>query len=117
MAQIVKLMDEKTILKDLKQDTMGLIRSCYKVEPVKKFVECYDILDLTLQIQEMYPTQFPKIPECDPSALLHLRTLTQELLVFYWIDLPHPDFGKYTIKVQSLLRLFRLPKEEFEALK
>jgi hypothetical protein len=114
MAQIVKFLNEMVILTGLKQDTMKLIRACEKVEPVKKFVQCYDIIDLTLQIQEMYPKEFPALPECDQGALLDLRRISQELLVYHWIDLPHPDISHYTLKVNSLLQAFFVPREDFD---
>jgi hypothetical protein len=114
MTNIVRLFDEKNLLITLQQDTLGLIHGCSSVQPVKKFVECYEILHLTWDIQQKFPSIWPAIPECDAGALLHLKTLTRELLIFHGPEIPHPDFDFYTIKINNLLRIFRVPKEEYE---
>lgn len=110
MGVILKLIDEQVLISDLKCDTVRLIKSCHQIEPVRRFVTCYDILDLTLEIQRKFPTEWPKIPLCDEGALLQLLSLTQELSVYHWRELPQPDFGKYRDKVNTLLRVFQLPK-------
>jgi hypothetical protein len=114
MAHVVKLIDEKVLITGLKQDTLQLIRRCDQVEPIKKFVACYDILDLTLEIQHHYPRLLPEVPECDLGALHQLRILTQELLVYHWIDLPNPEFPNYTVKIHNLFRMFKFPREEYD---
>lgn len=113
MTQIVRLWDEKLLIGDLKQDTLNLIHGCKAVPPIKKFVECYDILDLTLAIQTKFPTVWPEIPICDADALLHLNTIVRELLIYHGPDIPHPDFDVYTYRVRRLLKIFQVPKEEY----
>ena len=113
MTDLVKLWDEKALLVKLKQDTLFLIQNATSMEPIKKLVQCYDILDLTLAIQHHFPTVWPELPECDPDALLQLRILTREIFIYHRADVP-PEFDLYTFKVKQLLRIFQVPKEEYE---
>lgn len=114
MAQLVKLWDEKELLIHLQSDTIVLIRDCKSIEPIKKFVECYDILKLTWSIQDKFPTEWPDTPECDEMALLQLKVLTQQLTTCHWPELPHPGFDVYSTKIIKLLRIFRVPKREYK---
>lgn len=113
MTELVKLWDEKVLLTNLKQDTLFLIQGSKSIEPIKKLVQCHEILDLTLAIQHHFPTVWPELPECDPDALLQLRILTRELFIYYRSELP-PEFDLYTFRVKQLLRVFQIPKEEYE---
>ena len=113
MAQLVKLWDELDLLDKLRQDTLLIIQNCQSVQPVKKLVECHEILDLTHTIILKFPVTPPDAPICDADALLHMKRLVQEINVFYPKDVPRPKFDTYQIKVQTLLRIFRLPREEF----
>lgn len=110
MTQLVKLYDERSLLVDLQGRTLSMVHGCTAMDPVKKFVECYDILDLTLSIRDRFPTEFPTLPVCDEDSLLHLKHLTRELLVYHGPYLPHPDFEIYTNRVEILLRIFAIPR-------
>lgn len=113
MARLVKLFNEKQLLLNLQADTLILIRDCRSIEPIKKFVECHEILKLTWDIQERFPKVWPEPPECDEHALLHLRFLTQELFVGFSPELPRPGFDLYDKNVRILLRVFGVPRKAF----
>lgn len=112
MTNLVKLWDEKTLIANLQDDTLSLIRGCKTIPPIKKLIECYEILDLTLEIQNQFPTVWPDLPICDSDALIHLENLIRELAIYHRAELPHPDFDIYNYKIKHLLRLFQVPKEE-----
>lgn len=114
MARLVKLFDERQLLVNMQADTLILIRDCHSIEPIKKFVQCHEILNLTWAIQEKYPRIWPDSPECDESALLHLRILTQELVIGYGAELPRPGFDSFDLNVRRLLRVFGVPKGAFQ---
>jgi hypothetical protein len=111
--QLVKLFDEKHLLGLLKADSMGLIRACFDIGAIKKLVQCHDILDLTLEVQERFPKKFPEPPECDQDALLYLKQITQEINVWHGKEVPRPHFDLFDINVRKLLRVFRVPREEY----
>lgn len=113
MAHLVKLFNEKQLLVDLQAETLIMIRDCHSIEPIKRFVQCYDILRLTWDIQEKHPKPWPDL-ECDESALLYLRTLTQELVICYGPELPRPGFDLFDTNVRRLLRVFGVPRKVFE---
>jgi hypothetical protein len=108
---LLKLYDEVALLKDLQKDALGIIRSCGQIEPVKKLVESYDILDLTLSIAKEFPVVVTKLPECDLGALLHLRHLTYELGVYWHPYLPRPEFPKYSDKIKKLMVVYQVPRQ------
>ena len=110
MAQLVKLWDEKDLLVRLRDDTVLIVQNCLAVPPMKKLIECHDILDLTINIQLQFPTEFPDPPVCDEDALLHLKRLVQEVYIYHRAEVPMPHFISYESKVTTLLRIFRLPK-------
>jgi len=114
MALLIQLFDEKTLLTTLQSDTLEIIRDCKSIDPIKKLVECHEILRLTQDIQERFPRVMPEPPTCDEAALLHLKNLTQEIFVFYHPELPRPTFDTYTIKIKQLLWTFRIPRWEFK---
>lgn len=114
MAQLVKLFDEKLLLVNLQADALILIRDCNSIEPIKKFVECYDILKLTWTIQEKFPREYPAAPECDEPALMHLKRITQELFVCHGPELPRPGFDSFDYNIRRLLVVFRVPREAFK---
>lgn len=113
--KVVRLTNESDLLADLRANTILLINSCQRFEPIKKLVECHEILDLTLGINKKFPRIGPHVPpECDEGALLQLRTLTLELSSFYSSWLPKPDFSpNYVGKVKQLLWLYKVPKHQF----
>lgn len=114
MAQLIKLWDEKDLLIKLRSDTLIIVQNCQSIPPIKKLIECHDILDLSIQIIEQFPTQKEDgIPVGDSDALLQLKRLVQEIFVYYPTDVPRPAFDTYEMKVKTLLRIFRLPREEF----
>lgn len=113
MAQLVKLFNEKQLLVDLQAESLILIRTCNSIEPIKRFVQCYDILRLTWDIQEKHPKVWPDL-ECDEAALLYLRTLTRELIIGYGPELPRPGFDSFDTNVRRLLRVFGVPRKVFE---
>ena len=112
MTHIVRLYDEQKLLVDLQGQTLQMIHGCKRVEPVKKLVECHDILVLTQTIHEKFPNQYPDLPECDVQALLHLKHLMRELLVYHGPYIPHPDFEYYHGRVECLFRVFAIPRGE-----
>ena len=114
MARLVKIFDEKQLLVNLQADTLILIRDCQTIQPIKIFVQCHDILRLTWDIQLKYPREYPEDPECDETALLYLRVLTQELFIGHGAELPKPGFDHYEQNIRRLLRVFRVPKKGFE---
>ena len=87
-------------------------RACNQIEPVKKLVESYDILDLTLSIAKEFPVVITKLPECDIGALLHLRHLTFELGVYWHPYLPRPEFPKYSDKIKKLMVVYQVPRQK-----
>ena len=111
MTPVIKLWDERTLLVGLQDETLRMIHSCPAVEPVKKFVEVFDILQMTLVIYEKFPTTWPELPECDVGALLHLKTLSHEIFVSYWPVLPRPAYDEYAQRLRTLLRVFQVPRE------
>jgi hypothetical protein len=113
MSRLVKLFDEKQLLVSLQADALILIRDCNSIEPIKKFVECYDILKLTWTIQEKFPREHPNAPECDEPALMHLKRITQELFVFHGQEVPRPGFDSFDLQIRRLLMVFRVPREAF----
>lgn len=106
---VIRLFDEKQLIYGLQGQTIEMIRGCIAVPPVRKFIECYDILDLTRDIYERFPTETLEMPVCDQGALLRLRTLTGELMVFHGPEIPQPDFFHYRSDVLKLLRCFGIP--------
>jgi len=108
---IVRLYPEGILLRELSNDTVGLIRSCREIKPVKKLVECHDILELTLDISRRFPTLPPTDPMCDEAALLQLRNLTRELYITHRFDLPSYNLELYVDKVVKLLTVYRVPRE------
>ena len=112
---LIRLGTETELLEGLKIRTLGLIRACPEIAVVKKFVECHDILDLTLSIHQRFPPKdLRRPPECDESALLRLKTVTQELNVMHSRWLPAPEFNpQYVSMVRKLLWLYRLPRDQF----
>jgi len=114
MARLVKLYDEKQLLLVLQADTLVLIQGCRTIEPVKRLVTCHEVLQLTFDIQLKYPREAPADLECDEGALLHLKTLTQELCVSYRMELPNPGFDSFSANIRKLLRVFRVPKGRVE---
>lgn len=107
---LVKLYEEKDLVVELQTETVGLIRHCSTVDPIKKLVNVYDILKLTLDIANKFPRTLPDLPECDEGALLYMETLTRELVVYHRLDLPTPEFPRYLQKVQRLFRLYHIPR-------
>ena len=111
MAHIVKLWDEKDILQRLKADTVLIVQNCKTIPPMKKLIECHDILEMTIAIQNSFQVTFPDPLICDEGALLHLKFLVQEISIYYPREIPQPHFQNYAMKVSTLLRIFNLPKE------
>ena len=109
---VVRLYCEKDLLSDLQGRTLKLIHGCQTVEPVKKLVECHEILVLTQTIHEKFPRVYPELPECDIQALLQLKHLLRELLVYHGPYIPHPDFELYHGRVECLFRVFAIPRGE-----
>lgn len=113
MSPIVKLFDEKLLLKSLQSDSLVIIRSCNTIDPIKILIECHDILKLTLDIQNKYPSEFPELPVFDEDALLYLKFLVKELSRKFHTEMPQPIFFKFNQDMLRLLIAFRVPKENF----
>jgi tripartite-type tricarboxylate transporter receptor subunit TctC len=77
---------------------------------MRLLISSYEILDLTLDIQQRFPRVWPDLPECDEAALLELLTFTRELYVFWRLQMPQPDFDRYSQEVKVLLNLFQIPR-------
>lgn len=109
---LVKLHDEKLLLTELKTETVRLIHVCQHVDPIKKLIECHDILKLTFEINEKFPVLPPAPPQCDEPALLHLKMLTRELFVYHRLDFRPPSvFLNYTDKILRLLMVYQIPRK------
>lgn len=106
---VLKLYDENRALTELKTDTIKLIRGCQIIEPIKKLVESHDILELTLEINQKFPTTPPDLPVCDEGALIHLKMVIRELFVYHRLDLPNPEFYHYCEKILRLLNWYQIP--------
>lgn len=110
MTQLIKLWDEKDLIRKLQRDTLILIRASEDIEPVKKLVEASEILDLTNKICELFPTEFPDPPIGDEAALMRLHQIAIELCIFHKFQVPIQHVDIYGDKVKTLLRIYRLPK-------
>lgn len=110
MAHILKLWDEKDLLIRLRDDTVLIVQNCLAVPPMKKLIEVHDILDLTINIQNQFPTEFPDPPVCDEDAMMHMKRLVQEVYIYHRAEVPMPHFEVYESKIKTLLKIFRLPK-------
>ena len=106
---LVQLYDEKKILAELQSDTVHLIQVCSKIEPIKKFVEVYDILGLTQKVNEKFPPTPPDPPICDRDAMHYMWSITCDLQISWRLELPDPDFYLYRLKLKKLLQLFQVP--------
>jgi len=104
---IHKLYDEGTLVTALQTETIFLIQNCPEIPPIKKLVECHDILKLTFEIYTKYPAD---PPACDEGALIYLKNLTRELSVYHWAILPKPEFPSYRDKILRLLTVFQVPR-------
>lgn len=111
---IIRLRDEKDLIIRLKKDTLILIHASPKIEPIKRLVEASDILDLTLDINQRFPTVPPDLPICDEPALMRLREIGIELYLYHRIDIPVQHLELYGDKITALLTLFRLPRYKFD---
>lgn len=114
MAELIKLWDELDLIKKLRKDTLLIVQNCQSIPPIKKLVECHDILDLTETIVKSFPTTPPEPPVCDEAALMHLRRLISEINLFYPKEIPQPHFLNFEMKILTLLRIFGLPKDGSE---
>jgi hypothetical protein len=106
MGGLIRLWDESKLLFDLRDRTIVIIRGCQEIGPIKKLVECHDILDMTIDIQKRFPTEFPDTPEYDVGAMNRLKHLTSEIFVWYSPTLPQPDFEIYSLGVHRLIHSF-----------
>ena len=102
---------EKQLLLELKRDTIRLIKSCDNAEPIRRLLTCHDIIHLTLDINNRFPSKGENTPLiCDVDALKDLRKVTADLAVCWWQFLPIPDFSPlYISKVDRLLGFYGLP--------
>ncbi len=110
---IIRLRDEKDLIIRLKRDTLTLIHVSPQIEPIKKLVEASEILDLTLDINQRFPTTPPDIPIGDEPALMRLRQIGIELYLFHRQEIPAQHLELYADKITALLALFRLPRDHF----
>jgi hypothetical protein len=106
MGNLIQLWNEQKLLFDLRDSTIIIIRGLAEIKPIKKMVECHDILDLTIDIQKRFPHEFPDCPEYDAGAINRLRHLTGEIFIFWNPILPQPDFEVYQLGVKKLVRSF-----------
>ena len=107
---LLRLYKEDKLLAELQGDTVQLIHHCHSMQPIKKLVQCFDILELTLKIAYKFPTVIPDLPQCDEGALRELQLLLGELAVYHHIDLPSPEFPRYNSKVKRLLQVYAIPR-------
>lgn len=112
MTRIIKLWDERDLICRLKNDTLLLIHASKTIQPIKKLVEASDILDLTLSINERFPTNPPDLPICDEAALLRLKQISAELYVYHRQEVPPDHLILFDDKVRTLLAVYRLPRHE-----
>lgn len=114
MTRLIKLWDEKDLIIRLQGDTLILIHAARSIQPVKKLVEASEILDMTLWLNQKYPTEPPDLPVGDEGALLRLREISFELSVYHRQDIPVDHVMMFGDKIKTLLALYRLPKENFD---
>ncbi len=106
MGNLIQLWNEQKLLFDLRDNTITIIRGCPEIGPIKKLVECHDILDITIDIQKRFPREFPDTPEYDVGAINRLKHLTGEIFVWWGPILPQPDYEIYSLGVRRLVRSF-----------
>lgn len=109
MTNVLKLYNEVQLITDLKVQAFSVIRGCQKIEPVKIIIESYDILDLSLNILDKFPSSQPGSFVYDESAMTHLANLTRHLAIFYHDVLPNPEFPTYKLNITRLLRFCNTP--------
>lgn len=114
MTRLIRLWDEKDLIICLKSDALILIHASTAIPPVKKLVEATDILDLTLLLNERFPTEPPDLPVGDECALMRLREISFELYVYHRLELPVDHVVMWDNKIKTLLAIYRLPKENFD---
>lgn len=114
MTRLIRLWDEKDLIIKLKSDALIIIHAATTIQPVKKLVEATDILDLTLLLNEKYPTAPPDLPVGDEGALLRLREISFELYCYHRNEVPVDHVIMWDGKIKTLLAIYRLPKENFD---
>ena len=107
--ELLKLHNEIAIISDLKIKAFSLIGYCEHIKPVKILVDSHDILELSLEIANKFPSPSPGLFIYDESAMIQLSHLTRELVLFYHDNLPKPQLPEYKNGMVHLLRLCRIP--------
>ena len=106
---VVKLFDEVAMMTELQKDTIVLIHATSLMNPIKKLVYAYEIINLNLEIEQRF--QDFEDPPWDLSALSDLSTIRRELVVYHRTDFePMKLFDKYAGKMLGLFRLIHTRK-------
>lgn len=99
---VVKLFDEVALMTQLQNDTVALIHATSIINPIKKLVTAYEIINLNLLIEEKFKDF--EDPPWDIHALSDLATIRRELVVYHRTDfLPVKLLDGYSDK---MVRLF-----------
>ena len=81
---VVKLHDENTLLKDLRDDSINLIHATRAIDAIKLLVDAHSILNLNLDIRRRWLSE--DHPVWDTAALSDLRKINATLYLTYRID-------------------------------
>jgi hypothetical protein len=103
--EIVHFYDPKLELNKLKYETVSMIRVSREVSTIKSLVCCYEILDITDQINRPWDSHPGKL-YADLAALWELQERTRSLLVYQ--DPSAERIHAYNQSVKKLVHFWRM---------
>ena len=107
---VVKLFDEVAMMTQLQNDTVALIHATSIINPIKKLVTAYEIINLNLLIEQRF--QDIEDPPWDLPALVDLSTIRRELVVYHRSDfLPVKLLDGYSDKMVRLFHHIHVRKK------
>lgn len=105
---LIKLFDESSLMAELTDKTIVLIKATSVIPAIKRLVTAYDILSLNLEIEKKF-REFRDGPPWDIHALQDLSMIRRELLVYYRQDFdPVNALDNYSQRMGTLLRVVDL---------
>lgn len=113
--QIVKLFDEVALMTELQSDTVKLIHATSLMNPIKKLVDAYEIINLNLTIEKRFKDY--EDPPWDIPALSDLSCIRRELIVYHRTDFnPTGLIDRYSAKMVTLFSYVRTRNKLGESL-
>ena len=105
MADIVHIFNPKLELDRLKYETVSMIRVSKEVVTMKSLITCYEILDITEQINRPWDSHPGKL-YADLSALWELQERSRSMLIYQ--DPSADRITAYNTSVKRLVMFWKM---------